>query len=175
MKQLLLGLVLVLGFAANAHSQITGSLGGTYFSEYRGVELGALAGSIGYRAGGDGGFSFQPEVRFGLGVTGDEIRGVDFGGGEQIFDVDLDHFVGASARLQFQVPGGPYVFVQPTMARVNLETGNALQVRNLNDAEWDFGGDIGAGVMLTDGFGLEGSVGVMDGESVYGAAMRFYF
>lgn len=37
MKKLMFGLVLALGFAANAHSQITGSLGGTYLSDYRGV------------------------------------------------------------------------------------------------------------------------------------------
>lgn len=175
MKQLFLGLVLTVGFAASAHSQITGSLGGSYFSDYRGVELGAVVGSIGYRAGGDGGFSFQPEVRVGLGVTGDEIRGITLGGAEATYDVDLDNLVGAAARVQYQVPGGAYFFVQPTMARVNLKADYALQVRTLNDAEWDFGGDVGAGLMVTDGLGLEGSVGVMDGDSVYSAAIRLYF
>ena len=175
MKKLLLGLVLMLGFAANAHSQITGSLGGTYLSDYRGVELGAVVGSVGYRAGGDSGFSFQPEVRFGVGATGDEIRGTTFDGGEVSYDVDLDNLVGASARLQFHIPGGAYVFAQPTMTRVSLDADNVLPTRPLNDADWDIGGDVGAGLMVTEGFGLEGSVGVIDGDSVYSAAMRLYF
>lgn len=134
-----------------------------------------MVGSVGYRAGGDSGFSFQPEARFGLGVTGDEIRGTNFDGTEAVYDVDLDNLVGAVARLQFHVPGGAYVFVQPTMVRVDLKAGNAIQVRDLNDTDWDFGADVGGGLMVTEGLGLEGSVGMIDGDSVYSAAMRFYF
>lgn len=158
MKKLFIALALIFGFA-NAQAQITGSLGGTYLSDYRGVELGAVVGSVGYRAGGDSGFSFQPEVRFGVGATGDEVRSASFTGGEVSYGVDLDNLLGASARLQFHIPGGAYVFAQPTMTRVNLDADYALQTRALNDAEWEFGGDVGAGLMVTEGFGLEGSVG----------------
>jgi hypothetical protein len=176
MKRLLLGLVLTIGFAANAHSQITGSLSGSYLSDYRGLELGAVVGSIGYRAGGDGGLSIQPELRVGLGVTNDEVRGSTFGGGQgALYDVDLDSLVGGAFQIRYQIPGGAFFFVQPTMTRIDLSTGTNIAIRNLNDAEYEFGGDVGGGFMLTDGFGLEGSIGVIGGDSVYSAKMRFYF
>ena len=176
MKKLLIGFALVIGFSANAHTQITGSLGGSYLSDYRGVELGAAVGSIGYRAGGDGGFSFQPELRVGLGLTGDEVRGITYGEGQgSLYDVDLDSLVGGALQIRYQVPGGLFVFVQPTMTRVDLSTGSNIAIRSLNSAEYEFGGDVGAGFMLTDGFGLEGSVGVIDGDSIYSASIRLYF
>lgn len=175
MKKLILGLILALGFVLNAHSQVTSSLGGTYLSDYRGVDVGALVGSLGYRIAGEGNWSFQPEVRYGVGITDDSVRGFSPSPPAPQVDVELDNMYGVVARFQYQTDGNAYLFVQPTLTRIELDAGTNLAVRPLNDPEWAFGADIGAGFMFGERFGLEGSYGVIDKESVFTAALRGYF
>lgn len=176
MKKLILGLVLALGIALNAHSQVTSSLGGTYLSDYRGVDVGAVVGSLGYRVTGEGGWSFQPELRAGLGIIDDTVPGFSPSGQSPQIDVELDNLYGVVARLQYQTDGNAYLFVQPTLTRIELDAGTNLAVRPLNDPEWAFGADVGAGFLLGERFGLEGSYGVIDGgESIFNAALRVDF
>lgn len=175
MKKLLLGLTLTLGFALNAHSQVTSSVGVTYLSDHRGVDVGAVVGSIGYRVEGEGGWSFQPEFRAGIGIIDDSVRGFSPVGPGPKVDVEIDRLFSAAARVQYHTAGGAYWFLQPVLTRVELDAGYNLATRGLHDSEWEFGGDIGAGFMFGERFGVEASYGVLDTEPVATAAFRFYF
>lgn len=175
MKKLILGLALTAGIMLNAHSQGTSSLGVTYLSDHRGVDVGAVVGSLGYRIEAEGGWSFQPEIRAGLGIIDDSVRGFSEVGQGPMVDVELDNLLGVAARVQYQPNASVYLFAQPTLTRIELDAGNNLATRGLNDAEWEIGGDVGAGYLIGERFGIEGSYGVLDGESVLNVALRLYF
>lgn len=174
MKKLFLGLTLTFGLALNAHSQVTSSVGVTYLPDYRGVDVGAAFGSIGYRIDMNSKWSCQPELRAGIGVIDDSVRGFSPVQPGPMVDVELDNLLGAAGRFQYQSDGGTYLFVQPNLTRVKLNGGNNLATRGLSESDRELGGDVGAGFLFGEGFGVEASYGVLDGEPVATAALRLY-
>lgn len=176
MKKQLLGIVLILGLALNGHAQVTSSVGLAYLSDYKGVDLGAVVGSLGYRFQGQNGWSFQPEFRIGAGVIDDTARLFSMSAVALVpVDVEIDYLLGAAGRIQYQVDGGVYFFAQPTLTRFEIDAGNVTASWILEDTEWEFGADIGAGFQVSERFGLEAAVGVIDGDTIVNAGVRFDF
>jgi len=176
MKKQLLGIVLILGFALNGHAQVTSSVGLTYFSDYKGVDLGAVVGSLGYRFQGENGWSFQPEFRIGAGVIDDTARLFSMSAvGLVPVDVEIDYLLGAAGRVQYRADGGVYFFAQPTLTKLEIDAGNVTASSILEDTEWEFGADLGAGFRVSEQFGLEAAVGLIDGDTIINAGVRFDF
>lgn len=175
MNKLILGIAATIGFAVSAHAQVTSSIGYTHLSDHRGVDVGAAVASIGYRVEGDGRWSFQPQVGAGIGVVDDTVRGYSAVPPGPMVDVELESLLVLGGRVQYQADGGTYFFLQPTLMRVELDGGNNLATRGLNDSDWEFGGDMGVGHMFSERIGLEASYGVLDGEPVANAALRLNF
>lgn len=167
---------LMAGATLNGHAQVTSSVGLSYLPDYRDVELGAVVGSVGYRFQGDNGWSFQPDVRAGTGVIDDTTPLFSMSAAAAVpTDIDLEYLLGAEARVQYQPGEGIYFFAQPTLTQIEIDAGNVTGSSLLSDTEWEFGADIGAGFLFDARFGVEGSVGLIDGESVFDAGLRLYF
>ena len=175
MRQLFLGFILTIGFAASAHAQLTSSVGVTYLSDHRGVDVGALVGSIGYRLEGDSGWSFQPELRAGTGIIDDSLPGYSPVGSGPMIDIDIDSLIAAVARVQYQTNGSAYFFGQANVTEVSLDAGKNLATRPLNESDWEVGLDVGIGTMLGERFAIEGSYGILNGDPVANAGLRVYF
>ena len=158
MKKQVLAIVLILGAALNGHAQVTSSAGLAYLSDYKGVDLGAVVGSLGYRFQGENGWSFQPEFRLGAGVESttppDSSPCLRLRSSRSMWR--SKYLLGAAGRVQYQVDGGVYFFAQPTLTRFEIDAGNVTASSILEDTEWEFGADMkGAGFQISERFGLE--------------------
>lgn len=149
--------------ASQASAEFTGSLGGTLVDS-GGLQLGAVTGTLGYRFPLAENFSFQPEIRGGVGVVDDTIDGVD---------VEIDNLFGFNARFQVEFDNGFYLFAQPTYTRV--EASASIGNIGASDDAWEFGGGGGLGFLFNDNFGIEAGYERIDEADVVNAALRFYF
>jgi hypothetical protein len=176
MKRLVLGLVLAVCSTFAVKAQMTSSVGLTWLPNYNDADLGSLTGSLGYRFERPGGWSFQPEFRAGVGVVDDTVPLFSMSAVALVpTDVELEYLLGAAARVQYEMTGGFYLYAQPTLTRLEIDAGSVTSSFVLEDTEWEFGGDVGAGFPLGEHFGLEGSYGILGGETVVNTALRVHF
>lgn len=176
MKRAFLGLALAIGTACNAPAQVTSSVGLSWLPDYNDADLVALAGSLGYRFQGRGGWSFQPEIRAGIGIVDDTVPLFSMSAVALVpSEIDVEYLLGAAARVQYRTDGGLYLIAQPTLTRLEIDAGSVTQSSMLEDTEWQFGGDIGAGYQFGERFALEATYGIIDEDAIGGAALRLYF
>lgn len=157
----------MLGAAGPAQADWTMSAGYLHLSD-DGVDLGALAASLGYRFELTPGAVFIPEIRGGFGVVDEDSGGVD---GE------LDSLFAFSPRLQFESDAGLYGFLTASYAYTEFTaSANFGQgTVSITEDDWDFGGGLGAGYMFTDQMGLEASYENFSGTDVFGLNLRINF
>lgn len=175
MKKRVAGFFMLFGLALNGHAQVTSSAGLTYLSDYRIADLGALSATLGYRFGDR--WSFQPEIRAGVGVIDDTVPIFSMSAVNRVpTDVDLEYLVGVIARFQYRANEDLYFFAQPTLHWFEIDYGNVTGSAFLEDsAEWEFGGELGLGYLFNDGLGVEAGYGLTDGDGIFNLALRVYF
>ena len=127
------------------------------------VSLGAIYASAGYHYE-SGNVMFMPEIRLGVGVSDDDIFGVN---------VEIDSFFAASIRGQYNVTESFGVFLQPSYARLELTaSGNGV---SFTDDDWEFGFGGGATFKLSDAASIEAFYETYDGTDVISIGARFAF
>jgi opacity protein-like surface antigen len=161
--------MLLLSFGA--HAQWTGSLSYSnlnFDDDEISVDLGAIAGSVGYRLGVADRFYLVPEIRVGFGVGDDRFNLEGFN-----VTAEIDQLWGASTRLQYEFNTGAYLFGVASYVNYKLKV-SALGLSESDDS-WESGFGAGAGFMFTPVVGGELSYERVDGEDLFTAGLRFNF
>jgi opacity protein-like surface antigen len=127
------------------------------------INLGAIYASAGYEYT-SGKMTFMPELRLGVGVADDTVFGVN---------VEIDSFVVASIRGQYNVTDSFGVFLQPSYGRSAVSASAGGQSASDNTTEFGFGG--GATFKLSETTALEASYESFDGTDVISFGARFTF
>jgi len=150
--------VLAFLLSTPVQAELTGSLGGTYLDTR--FQLVALEATLGWRLPLNESVSIQPELRGGIGINEDTVRGID---------AEINNTFGANLRLQVDFDSGFYLFAQPTYVRPEFETDLG------NTKDWEFGGGGGFGFMVNPNIGFEAGYERIDEADVFRGAVRVYF
>ncbi len=166
MKRFLIGLAFLI---ASVPASAQWVAGGGYVNlsdedDFFDVSLGGIYGSLGYLMAQDGGFSFMPELRVGVGISDDTISG---------FDIELDSFIALSVRGQYDIDSNFYVYAAPSYARVEL-TASAFGMSASED-DWEFGVGGGFGYKFSEKGWLELSYETYDGTDAFSVGFRGVF
>lgn len=129
--------------------------------------LGAIYASAGYEYN-SGSLTFMPEIRLGTGVSDDTF----VFSGERV-DVEINSYLAASVRAQYNVTRDFAVFLQPSYAR--LDTKISVFGRSVSDDSWEFGFGGGARFNLTKNASLEALYESFDGTDVISVGFRHTF
>lgn len=155
--------------AASAMASAQGwNFGGGYanYMEDEGIDinLGVIYGAVGY-AYESGNMTWMPELRFGTGVSDDTVRfsGVDV-------DVEIDTFIVASLRGQYNVTETFGVFLQPSYGRLDVTASAQGLSLSDNTSEFGFGG--GATFKVGDSASIEAIYETFDGSDVLSVGFR---
>ena len=120
-------LLLTASMSANADWSVSG--GFTSFQDdidsSESLSLGALHGGLGYTFE-RGNFTFMPELCVGFGIGDDSAYGVD---------VEVDNFVIASLRGQYNINDSFGIFVQPSYGR--LEVSASGSGASFSNDDWE--------------------------------------
>ena len=146
-------------------------VGYTTFSESEDdidISVGAVWGSLGYQIKVSERFRVTPEVRVGKGISGDTI---DLLGSP--VDVELDSFLAASLRGEYDFQNGAYAFVAPTYAKgeFNVNVGSDFAEGNA----WEIGGGFGAGYYFSEDKKVELAYESFDGTNMISLSLKFDF
>ena len=74
------------------------------------ISLGAIVASAGYKYAINEAFTLVPELRYGIGVSDDEVFGVD---------IELDSFYAFTLRGEFDVSENVYAYVAPSYGKLD--------------------------------------------------------
>jgi hypothetical protein len=138
-------------------------------SEYNvDISLSALWGSLGYQIKATDNFYLTPEVKIGMGIGSDTIM-VD----STSVDVELDSYLAASLRGEYDFQNGAYLFVAPTYAKgdFNVNVGSDFA----ESSSWEFGAGIGAGYNFSPEKKVEVAYESFDGTDMISLAVKFDF
>lgn len=169
MKNSLLKLTVIASLAALssfANAQWTFSGGYANYNEEDGgvdISLGAVYASAGYEYT-SGKMTFMPELRLGVGVGDDTLFGVN---------VEIDTFIAASVRGQYNVTDSFGVFLQPAYGRLEVSASASGQSASNDTTEFGFGG--GASFKISDTASLEALYETFDGTDIISFGARFTF
>ncbi len=157
---------LLLGASMAANADWSGSFGYASVSEdieSTDISVGIAYGSIGYSYD-NGDFTITPELRLGTGIRDDYVEGVN---------VEVDSFVAASVRGQYNVHESFGLFVQPSYAR--LEATARIGSRSASASEWEFGLGGGASLKISEGAYVEALYESFDASDVLSVGVRINF
>jgi hypothetical protein len=127
------------------------------------ISLGAVYGSAGYQYQ-SGSITYMPELRLGTGVKDDTLYGVG---------IEIDSFIAASFRAQFDASDKFSIFIQPSYAR--LEITGSYQGESVSSSDWEFGVGGGASYRLNERASIEAVYEVFDGTDVISVGFRTSF
>ena len=136
------------------------------------VSLNAVEGSIGFHYDLAPTFSLIPELRYAVGVNNDTVNLV-----ETDIEFNLERYLAASIRAQYEFKNQFYVFVQPTYANIKTEG----KVKNQNSTieadseDWNWGGGVGLGYRLSKSVSADFSYEWIDEADVITLGLRFDF
>lgn len=167
MKKLLLplGASLALITSASAQDFIVGvGYANVNIDDGAEVDLGVVYGSIGYELRTSPSYSLIPEIRFGAGVTDDELAG---------FDISADTYISILLNSRFQFDRF-YINTNINFTRVDGEASGFGFTEEL-EGEFEFGAGVGIGINISREVDLEAHVEFFDDELVYGAALKYHF
>ncbi|MDR9390348.1 MAG: outer membrane beta-barrel protein [Wenzhouxiangella sp.] len=164
LKALLLGFALLL--SANASAQFVSGLG--YYHVHQSdldLDVGALAGSVGYQFDLNDAVSIVPELRGGIGLQEDTALGVD---------VKVDNLIAAAVRVQWAVSDPVYLYTVASYGEYEFKfDGRGISSFNLSGDDSGFGG--GLGFNLADEFSIEAGYEDIAGLDIFSASARFRF
>lgn len=146
-------------------------MGYTSFSESEDnvdISVNAIWGSLGYRVEATDNFYLTPEVKIGMGIGSDTIV-VE----STSVDVELDSYLAASLRAEYDFQNGAYLFVAPTYAKgdFNVNVGSNFA----ESSSWEFGAGIGAGYNFSADKKVEVAYESFDGTDMISLAVKFDF
>jgi hypothetical protein len=146
-------------------------MGYTSFSESEDnvdISVNAIWGSLGYRVEATDNFYITPEVKIGMGIGSDTIV-VE----STSVDVELDSYLAASLRAEYDFQNGAYLFVAPTYAKgdFNVNVGSNFA----ESSSWEFGAGIGAGYNFSADKKVEVAYESFDGTDMISLAVKFDF
>jgi hypothetical protein len=146
-------------------------MGYTAFSESEDnvdISVDTIWGSLGYQIKATDNFYVTPEVKIGKGIGSDT-----FISGSTTIDVELDSYLAASVRGEYDFQNGAYLFVAPTYAKgeFNVNFGSDFA----ESSSWEFGAGIGAGYNFSAGKNIEVAYESFDGTDMISLAVKFYF
>lgn len=167
MKILAKCLIMVSFLTVSAVASTQWTVGGGYTSYNEDddgidINLGAVYASAGYLYKNDK-IAFMPELRIGVGVTDDTVYGVDV-------EVEVDSFIAASLRAQYEVTDNFSVFLQPTYTRLELTA--SANGQSASEDEWEFGFGGGGSFKVTDTASIEAFYESFDGTDVLSVGVR---
>ena len=128
----------------------------------------AIWGSLGYRVEATDNFYLTPEVKIGMGIGSDTIV-VE----STSVDVELDSYLAASLRAEYDFQNGAYLFVAPTYAKGDFN-GN-VGSNFAESSSWEFGAGIGAGYNFNADKKIEVAYESFDGKDMISLAVKFDF
>lgn len=132
------------------------------------VSLGGIGGSIGYKFENEKNVTFQPEFRYAIGFSDDDVN--DFG---TRINIEMDSFISLSVRGQYNFENNAYVFAVPTYS--NLEVTAKAGGSSASDDEWEFGFGAGAGYQFNEKTAIELTYESYDDTDVIVAGLKFNF
>ena len=156
----------LLAISSMASAQWNFGAGYANYSESdEGVEIsvGALYASVGYEYVSDK-ITFMPELRIGTGVTDDTVFDVN---------IEIDSFIAASIRGQYNVNESFGVFLQPSYGRLAVTA--SANGQSFSDDNWEFGFGGGASIKVSDTTSIEAFYESYDASDVLSVAVRFTF
>tara|TARA_Y100000296_G_scaffold67947_1_gene80922 strand:+ start:1307 stop:1813 length:507 start_codon:yes stop_codon:yes gene_type:complete len=129
------------------------------------ISLGAIVASAGYNYAVNETFTLVPELRYGIGVSDDEISGVE---------IELDSFYALTLKGEFNVSDNVYAYVAPSYGKLEL-TASASGVSVSESSDWEFGFGGGLGYKFNPATSVEVSYETFDGSDVLSLGVKFAF
>ena len=127
-----------------------------------------------------GKFSFTPEFYYGKDVSPAELddtlafNDVVYGGPGA--EYELENTLSFSARLALHPTEDFYVYVRPSYTRTSFEITSPSGDNYSNDAEWEAGLGVGAGMNIDAHFSLDASFTRLSGDAdLAGVTLRYRF
>ncbi len=158
---------LLLGASMSANADWTPSIGYASLSDDSGVtdlSVGAAYVGLGYTFEQDA-FTIMPQLRLGYGINDDRIMNAK---------VEMDNFVAASVRGQYNVTESFGLFIQPSYARFRA-TVSADGVSASVKSDWEFGIGGGAKYVVDEHTALEAVYETFDESDVISVGLRITF
>ncbi|AXT40165.1 porin family protein [Alteromonas sp. BL110] len=129
------------------------------------ISLGAIVASAGYAYAVNENFTLVPELRYGIGVSDDEIFGVD---------IELDSFYALSLKGEFNVSDNVYAYIAPSYGKLEM-TASAGGFSESDTSDWEFGFGGGLGYKFNPTTSIEASYESFDGADVLSLGAKFAF
>lgn len=129
------------------------------------ISLGGVVASAGYKYAVNQTFSIVPELRYGIGVSDDEVFGVD---------LELDSFYALSLRGEFDVTENVYAYIAPSYGKLEV-TASAGGFSESDTSDWEFGIGGGLGYKFNPTTSAEVSYESFDGTDVLSIGAKFAF
>lgn len=149
----------------------------------RSMNLGVLAGSVGYAFILDDAWSLTPELRYGLGVQKHSTSYVVRDEDDQAHQLDvatkINRFVTLSLKAQYVFDAGIYLFAGPTYNHLKSSVDMSFygyserQSTSRTDSELGYG--LGAGYRFTPAVSAELQYESFDSKDVTSLGLRFQF
>lgn len=129
------------------------------------ISLGAIVASAGYKYAINEAFTLVPELRYGIGVSDDEVFGVN---------IELDSFYAFTLRGEFDVSENVYAYVAPSYGKLEM-TASAGGFSESDSTDWEFGFGGGLGYKFNPTTSVEVSYESFDGADVLSLGAKFAF
>lgn len=166
-KSLLKKVVVVGLLSASHHVFANWSVSGGY-ANYDEIGFGVAYGTAGYQYTFDN-FSVMPDIRSGLGLreADENLRGVI----NPANKLEVDNFISASLRGQYNVTDSFGVFLQPSYSRIELTA--SRNDESVSNDDWEFNVGVGAEFAFTQQLSVEATYESIINDDVISVGLRY--
>lgn len=146
------------------------SISGGY-ANYDEFGLGVVYGSVAHKYEFEG-YSILPEVRLGVGVGDSDLNSLaGFIGDDS--KLEIDNFISASVRGQYNLSKAFGIFIQPSYSRLALTVSGSGE--SASDDDWEFNAGLGATYEFSRNVAIEALYESMFDDDVLSIGIRYTF